>query len=139
MSRHSASVTVRVPADICHATLRAVPQDARWHEAYSSLRPSRAYSGRIVADEPGRRLVLEESAIDPVTKARSAASGWTLEYAFEALPDGRTRVEVVIDYGVRAAVAGMGTMASQSETHILAHLREVLALEAGYLARAKGV
>ncbi|MEJ7809293.1 MAG: SRPBCC family protein [Gemmatimonadaceae bacterium] len=134
MKRISASMTVAVPAELCFAVCRDSHTDERWRDAYRALRPGREYSGRVVASDAGQRLVITVAALDSTTGAQVPALGYHITYDFAAAGEGRTRVEISIEYEMLAAMAGMGTFQGQAENEILHRAAALVALEAGYTA-----
>ena len=134
MFRIAAHVHVAVPPDRCIRFVQESLVDARWQEAYRTLRPGRAYSGWVTAVEPGRRIALTVAALEPVTGKRLHALGYRVVHTFTPEPDGRTRAEVAIEYSFVAAVAGMGMLGPQAENEVLHRLSALLALEAGAAA-----
>ena len=139
MFRVAAHVHLAVPPDVCIRFVQESLVDARWQEAYRSLRPGRAYSGWVTAVEPGRRIALTVAALDPITGKRLHALGYRIVYTLTAESDGRTRAEVAIEYSFVAAVAGMGMLGPQAENEVLHRLSALLALEAGAAASTDAV
>ena len=131
MTRVAAQIVVAVPADLCLHAVQAAMEDPRLRDAYRRLRPGKEYAGWVTRVEPGRRLEVAYAALDPLTDRRSHALGWRVLY--EAMPeaDGRTRVEVAIEYGWLTALGGMGLIRAQAENEIAQRLAFLHALELG--------
>ena len=131
MTRVAAQIVVAVPADLCLHAVQAAMEDPRLKDAYRRLRPGKEYAGWVTRVEPGRRLEVAYAALDPLTDRRSHALGWRVLY--EAVPeaDGRTRVEIAIEYGWLTALGGMGLIRAQAENEIAQRLAFLHALELG--------
>lgn len=131
MTRVAAQIVVAVPADLCLQAVQAAMEDPRLKDAYRRLRPGKEYAGWVTRVEPGRRLEVVYAALDPLTDRRSHALGWRVLYDLAPEPDGRTRVEVAIEYGWLAALGGMGLVKAQAENEIAQRLAYLQALEFG--------
>lgn len=131
MTRVAAQIVVAVPAELCLQAVQASMEDPRLKDAYRRLRPGKEYAGWVTRVEPGRRLEVAYAALDPLTDRRSHALGWRVLY--EAVPesDGRTRVEVAIEYGWLTALGGMGLIKAQAENEVAQRLAFLHALESG--------
>jgi hypothetical protein len=131
MKRVAAHIVVAVPAELCVRAVQASIDDPRLLDAYGRLRSGKEYSGWVTVLEPGRRLEITFAALDPATGRRAHALGWRVTYYFTPVEDGRTRVEVGIEYSTLAAVAAGGTLRAQAENHIQHRLAALHALEFG--------
>ena len=131
MTRVAAQIVVDVPAELCLHAVQAAMEDARLKDAYRRLRPGKEYAGWVTRVEPGRRLEVAYAALDPLTDRRSHALGWRVLYDLAPEPDGRTRVEVAIEYGWLTALGGMGLVRAQAENEIAQRLAFLHALELG--------
>lgn len=131
MKRVAAHVVVAVPAELCVRAVQASIDDPRLLEAYRRLRSGKEYSGWVTVLEPGRRLEITFAALDPASGRRTHAFGWRVTYYFTPVEDGRTRVEVGIEYSTVAAVAAAGTLRAQAENNIAQRLAALHALEFG--------
>ena len=131
MTRVAAQIVVAVPADLCLHAVQESMNDPRLRDAYRALRPGKEYAGWVTRVEPGRRLEVAYAALDPLTDKRSHALGWRVQYDLAAEPDGRTRVEVAIEYGWLTAVGGMGLVKAQAENEVAQRLAFLHALELG--------
>jgi hypothetical protein len=134
MTRIAAHVDVAVPAELCLAAVQQSLVDDRWRAAYRALRPGREYSGWVKVLVPGRRLELTVAALDPVSGKRSHALGYRVTYDFTPTAEGRTRVEVGVEYGFLAALGGLGLLKPQAQNELLFRLMAMLALETGLRA-----
>jgi hypothetical protein len=90
----------------------------------------------VTASVPGRRLEIAFAALEPTSGTRTHALGWRVTYDFTPLDDGRTRVEVGVEYGALAAIGAMGTLRAQAENDIAHRLAALHALELGLHANA---
>ena len=142
--RVAAHVVVAVPADLCAHAVQAALGDARLRDARGALRPGKEYSGWVTGGAPGggpgggtaRRLALVFAALDPATGRRTHGLGWRVTYDFTPAGDGRTRVEVGVEYTLLAANAAAGTLRAQAENDIAHRLAAMHALELGFGGRA---
>lgn len=134
--RVAAHVVVAVPADLCAHAVRAALGDGRLREAVSTLRRGKEYSGWVIgraADRgPDRRLEIAFAALDPSSGRRTHRLGWRVTYDFTPAGDGRTRVEVGIEYTLLAAIAAAGTLRAQAENDVAHRLAAMHALELGF-------
>jgi hypothetical protein len=131
MTRVAAQIVVAVPAELCLSAVQASLDDPRLRDAYRQLRPGKEYSGWVTRMEPGVRMEIAVAALDPLTNKRMHALGWRVRYELAPEPDGRTRVEVAVEYGWLAAFGGMGLMRAQAENEVARRLALVHALEIG--------
>ncbi len=131
MTRVAAQIVVAVPAELCLHAVQAAMEDPRLKDAYRRLRPGKEYAGWVTRVEPGRRLEIAYAALDPLTDRRSHALGWRVLYDVAPEPDGRTRVEVAIEYGWLTALGGMGLVKAQAENEVAQRLAFLHALELG--------
>jgi hypothetical protein len=131
MTRVAAQIVVAVPADLCLRAVQAALDDPRIRDAYRQLRPGKEYSGWVTRIEPGVRMEIAVAALDPLTNKRMHTLGWRVHYELAPEPDGRTRVEVAVEYGLLAALGGMGLMRAQAENEVARRLALVHALEVG--------
>jgi hypothetical protein len=131
MPRIAAHVAVAVPAELCQQAVQDALADARLRDAYRQLRSGKEYSGWVTAVKPGRWLEITVAALEPASGRRTHALGWRVTYDFAPLDDGRTRVEVAVEYGRVAAIAGAGLLRTQAETEIAHRLAALHALETG--------
>ncbi|MGZ8378652.1 MAG: hypothetical protein ACXW0Z_15600, partial [Gemmatirosa sp.] len=134
--RVAAQIVVAVPADLCLNAVQASLDDPRLRDAYRQLRPGKEYAGWVTRIEPGVRMEIAVAALDPLTNKRAHALGWRVRYELTPEPDGRTRVEVAVEYGPLAALGGMGLMRAQAENEVARRLALVHALEIGLQHRA---
>lgn len=131
MTRVAAQIVVAVPAELCLHAVQAAMEDPRLKDAYRRLRPGKEYAGWVTRVEPGRRLEIVYAALDPLTDRRSHALGWRVLYDVAPEPDGRTRVEVAIEYGWLTALGGMGLVKAQAQNEVAQRLAFLHALELG--------
>lgn len=131
MTRVAARIAVAVPAELCQQAVQDALSDARLRDAYRELRDGKEYNGWVTAVKPGSWLEITVAALDPSTGRRTHALGWRVTYDFAPLDDGRTRVEVAIEYGRVAALAGAGLLRTQAENEIAHRLAALHALELG--------
>ena len=131
MKRIAAYIVVDVPAELCARTVQASLADVRLREAYRALRAGKEYSGWVTGGAPGRRLEIAFAALDPTTSRRTHPLGWRVTYDFTPAGDGRTRVEVGIEYTLLAALVAAGTLRPQAENDIAHRLAAMHALELG--------
>jgi hypothetical protein len=131
MPRVAAQIVVSVPADLCLQAVQASLDDPRLRDAYHQLRPGKEYTGWVTRIEPGVRMEIAVAALDLLTNKRMHALGWRVRYELAPEPDGRTRVEIAVEYGTFAALGGMGLMRAQAENEVARRLALVHALEIG--------
>lgn len=131
MTRITARIDLAVPADLCAQSVQTSMSDPRLLDAYRALRAGREYSGWVTVAVPGRRLEIAFAALDPSTNRRMHRFGWRVTYDFLPLDDGRTRVEVGIEYSRLAAIAAAGTLRVQAENDLTHRLIALHALELG--------
>ena len=99
--------------------------------ANRSLRQGKEYSGFVTMLVPDRRMVIEFASLEPVTNRRRHSTGWKVIYDFTPGADGRTRVEIAIEYGRLTAIATGGLAGPQAENDIVHRLSAMRMLEAG--------
>jgi hypothetical protein len=131
MPRVAAQIVVAVSAETCIAVVQQGMAEPRLEAAFRALRPGKEYAGWVTRVEPGRRLEIAYGALDPLTNRRMHRLGWRVLYDFAPAPDGRTRVEVAVEYGWLAALGGAGTMRAQAENEVARRLGALHALELG--------
>jgi hypothetical protein len=131
MARVASHVVIAVPAELCQEVVQAALGNGQLHDAARRLRPGKEYSGRVTAVKTGRWLEIAFAALDPVSGRRFHALGWRVTYDLLPLDDGRTRVEVAIEYGLLAALGAMGSLRAQAENDIMHRLTAMHALEFG--------
>jgi hypothetical protein len=131
MARVASHVVIAVPAELCQQAVQAVLSNEQLRDAARRLRPGKEYSGFVTATKPGRWLEITFAALDPLSGRRFHALGWRVTYDFLPLEDGRTRVEVAIQYGVLAALGAMGLLRAQAENDVAHRLTAMHALEFG--------
>lgn len=131
MTRIAAQIVVAVPADLCLRAVQASLDDPRLRDAYRQLRPGKEYAGWVTRVEPGVRMEIAVAALDPLTNTRAHPLGWRVRYELAPEPDGRTRVEVAVEYGWLAALGGMGMLRAQAENEVARRLALLHALELG--------
>ena len=131
MRRIAAHVVVAVPAELCAHAVHASLGDERLREAYRALRPGKEYSGWVTGGTPGRRVEIAFAALDPRTGGRAHRLGWRVTYDFAPTADGRTRVEVGVEYSLLAALGAAGTLRAQAEGDVAHRLAAMHALELG--------
>ena len=136
MRRIAAHVVVAVPAELCALAVHASLADERLREAYRTLRPGKEYSGWVTGGSPGRRLEITFAALDPNSDRRTHRLGWRVTYDFATTADGRTRVEVGVEYTRLAALGAAGTLRAQAESDIAHRLAAMHALEVGVRSAA---
>ena len=132
MKRLAVHATIAVPIDVCYRAVQESLVDPRWREAYAALRPGREYSGWVSDARPPEHLTIGIAALDPVTGKRMHAMGYRTTYDFATTADGRTRVEIGVEYELLAAVGGMGMLQPQAENEVLHRLSTMLALVLGW-------
>jgi hypothetical protein len=131
MTRIASHVVVTVPAALCLQAVQAGLGDERMRAAAHRLRPGKEYSGFVTSVKADRWLEITYAALDPLTGRRLHAFGWRVTYDFLPLDDGRTRVEVAIEYGRLAALGALGLLRAQAENDIAHRLMAILTLELG--------
>ena len=87
---------------------------------------------------PDRRVEISFAALEPGSGRRSHTLGWRVTYDFLPLDDGRTRVEVGVEYELLAAIGAAGTMRAQAENDVAHRLAAMYALEVGLAATDGG-
>ena len=131
MTRIAASIEVAVPAALCIHAIQESMTDDRLLAAYRSLRKGKEYSGFVTMLVPDRRMVIEFASLEPMTNRRRHSTGWKVIYDFTPGSDGRTRVEIAIEYGRLTALATGGLAGPQAENDIVHRLSAMRMLEAG--------
>jgi hypothetical protein len=131
VTRIAARIDLSVPAELCQQALQAALLDERLRDAYRGLRSGKEYSGWVTAITPGRTLEISFAALEPASGRRTYRLGWRVTYDFLLLEDGRTRVEVAVNYGLLAALGAGGTLRSQAENDVAHRLAALHALEVG--------
>lgn len=127
MGESNATIEIKASAAQCYGFTRESVTHPKYVTVYKSLHSGKEYSGQIVDDIENRRIVIEESGIDSVTKIRH--KGWTIKYDFKAAGANSTHVTISVEYGTFLAIAGMTTTKLQSINEILARTTALLALE----------
>ena len=138
MARIAARIDVAVTPALCIHAIQESMTDERLLSAYKALRPGKQYSGFVTMLVPDRRMVIEFAGLEPATNKRSHRVGWRVSYEFSPAPDGMTRVEVAIEYGMMTALATGGLAGPQAENEIVGRLAALRMLEAGVTARGDG-
>jgi hypothetical protein len=131
MPRIASHIDIAVPAELCQQAVQDVLSDEQMREAARRLRPGKEYSGYVTSVKPGRWLEITFAALEPLSGRRFHALGWRVTYDFQPLEDGRTRVEVAIEYGRFAALGAAGLLRAQAENDIAHRLMAMHALEFG--------
>ncbi len=127
MGKVYVSVEINAPVSICYSYVKNSLKNPKFIAAYKTLHDGREYSGQIVEDTQNSRLVIEESAIDTLTRIRH--KGWSIAYEFEEIGSAKTRVGVSVEYGTFLALMGFTTTKIQSINEVLARITSLLALE----------
>jgi len=127
MGESNAIVEIQAPTAKCYGFVKESVANSKYLAAYQSLHPGKDYSGRIIDDIENRRIIIEESSIDSITKTRH--KGWTIKYDFEDVDGNSTKVTISVEYGTLLAIGGMTTAKSQSINEILSRVTAMLALE----------
>ena len=131
MARIAAHVVLAAPPELCFAAVQGTLADARLAEAYRRLRSGKEYGGWVTASTPGRRLEIAFAALEPGSGRRTHRLGWRVTYDFVPLPEGGTRAEVGVEYGLLAAIGGAGLLRAQAENDVAHRLMAMLTLELG--------
>jgi len=129
MGKTYTSIEIDLPSGDCFSYVKNSLKSPKFVAVYKTLHEGREYSGQIVEESENQRLVIEESAIDSVTRIRH--SGWTITYDFEEIAPTKTRVAVSIEYGIFLALMGMTTTKAQSINEVLSRVNSLIALEHG--------
>jgi len=127
MGESNSIVEINAPVSKCYAFVKQSVANPKYLEVYQGLHAGRDYSGRIIDDIDNRRIVIEESSIDGLTKTRY--KGWTIKYDFEDVDGTSSRVTISVEYGTLLAIGGMTTTKGQSINEILSRVTTLLALE----------
>lgn len=127
MAESSAVVEINAQTSKCYGFVKESVTNPKYLAVYQGLHPGHDYSGRIIDDIENRRIVIEESGIDSVTRIRH--SGWTIKYDFEDVAGSSTKVTLSVEYGAFLAIAGMTSTKGQSVNEILSRVTTLLALE----------
>jgi hypothetical protein len=127
MGKTCGEIDVQVPVARCYSFVKDSVQNPKFLSAYKDLHSGREYSGRIAEEAENRRLVIEESGMDSVTRIRH--KGWTIIYDFEAVSETKTKIGISVEYGTFLALMGATTTKLQSVNEVLARVAALLALE----------
>jgi len=127
MGKTNVVVEVKVPLAKSYSFVKESVANPKFMAIYRYLHPGKEYSGKIVDDIENRRLVIEESGIDSLTRIRH--KGWTITYDFEETDDKNTKVSISVEYGIFLAIMGLTTTKLQSINEVLARVNSILALE----------
>ena len=138
MTRVAARIDIAVPPALCIRAIQGTVGDARLLDAARALRPGKEYSGWVTVLVPDRRVEISFAALEPGSGRRSHALGWRVTYDFLPIDDGRTRVEVGIEYQLLAAIGAAGTLRAQAENDVVHRLAAMYALEVGLAAATDG-
>ena len=138
MTRVAAHLDIAVPPALCIRAIQGTLGEARLLDAARALRPGKEYSGWVTVLVPDRRVEISFAALEPGSGKRSHALGWRVTYDLVPMDDGRTRVEVGVEYELLAAIGAGGTMRAQAENDVVHRLAALYALEVGLAAAGEG-
>lgn len=127
MGESNSIVEINAPVSECYAFVKQSVDNPKYLAVYQGLHAGRDYSGQIIDDIDNRRIVIEESSIECLTKTRH--KGWTIKYTFEDVDATSSRVTISVEYGTLLAIGGMTSTKGQSINEILARVTALLALE----------
>ena len=139
MTRVAAHIEVAVPPALCIHAIQGTLGEARLLDAARALRPGKEYSGWVTVLVPDRRVEISFAALEPGSGKRSHTLGWRVTYDLLPLDDGRTRVEIGVEYQLLAAIGAGGTLRAQAENDVTHRLAAMYALEIGLAAVDGGV
>ena len=135
MTRLSATIDLDVPASLCIEAVQATMTDDRLAEALRGIRPGKEYSGYVKMVIPGRRLTIDFPGLEPLRNKRYHSLGWRVTYDFSPAQNGRTRVEISVEYGKLAAIMGGGLVNAQAQNELAHRLFALRMLEFASLNR----
>ncbi len=130
MGRTFVSVDVEVPVEVCYSYVKESISNPKFRAAYNNLHSGWGYSGAILEENENHRVVIQEPAVEAVTRIRH--KGWTIIYDFESAGESTTKVGISVKYGAFLAFAGMTTMKLQSMNEALSRVDSLLALERAF-------
>ena len=134
MTRIASHIDIAVSPALCIRAIQGTLGEARLLDAARALRPGKEYSGWVTTLVPDRRVEISFAGLDPSSGKRSHTLGWRVTYDFMPVDDGRTRVEVGVEYELLAAIGAGGTMRAQAENDIAHRLAAMYVLEVGLSA-----
>ncbi|WP_018971181.1 hypothetical protein [Rubritalea marina] len=127
MGKVNVQIEIQAPITACYTYVKESVIAPRYLSIYRELHHGKHYSGKIVQDHALQHLVITEQGYDSMSKLRH--KGWTISYAFEALGENSTKVEVTVAYGWFLALMGMTTTKIQAINEMMGRVSALLALE----------
>jgi hypothetical protein len=132
MGKVSIAVTIDAPIAQCYEYVKGSVLNDRFQEACFQVW-KREYSGRIVEDDPPRRLTVEERGVSLLRRRPSGR--WQVSYSFSVLSESRTQVRVSGEMSFGLAVLSFPIARLQAQNEVLHKVRELFAFEAGKRAQ----
>ena len=129
--RISASIEVSISAQLCIESIQATMTDQRLAESFRAIRKGKEYSGFVRMVVPGRRLIIDYPGLEPLMNKRYHSLGWRITYDFTPAQGDRLLVEVSVEYGKLAAIAGAGLVKSQAHNELVHRLMALRMVEFG--------